>query len=380
MLAIWEWVADLPQWASRVLGARWNPHRNRFVAPGEATLRRALMLIDGDELDAAVTAWIIDRAAAHAMADGSTPPVSVSVSPLVIAVDGKSLRGTFARTGGAGVHLLGAFTHDTGLVVGQRLVPEGQSELAWFAGVLDQIDLDDVVVTADALHTTRDNARYLTNRGGHYVFTVKKNLHRLHALLTDLSWSQALTHNVTETGHGRTEHRILQVLPAPARTDFPHAAQVFRITRTRQTGGKTETHTWYGITSLAPYQASPTDLAELLRGHWHIENRLHHVRDVTYREDDSRLRTGTAPRAMATLRNLAISTHRLTGTTNIAQVLRHTARDTTRPLTLLGIPTPPPQTDFDEPLGGQGRGPGQGGHRGAAGDPAGRHHPARGAT
>jgi predicted transposase YbfD/YdcC len=197
-----------------------------------------------------------------------------------------------------------------------------------------------VVVTADALHTTRDNARYLTNRGGHYVFTVKKNQHRLHTLLAGLSWTQARTHDLTETGHGRTEHRTLHVLPAPTAADFPFAAQVFRITRTRHVGAKTETHTWYGITSLAPYQATPTQIADILRGHWHIENRLHYVRDVTYTEDHSHVRTANAPRTMATLRNLAISTHRLTGATNIAQALRRMTNDITRPLNLLGIPTP----------------------------------------
>ncbi|MFD9895098.1 ISAs1 family transposase, partial [Amycolatopsis sp. NPDC059027] len=72
-------------------------------------------------------------------------------------------------------------------------------------------------------------------------------------------------------------------------------------------------------------------------GHWHIENKLHYVRDVTYHEDASRTRTGTAPRVMATLRNLITSALRQTGWTNIAKGLRHMTRDINRPLTLLGI-------------------------------------------
>ncbi|MEV5717524.1 ISAs1 family transposase [Amycolatopsis mediterranei] len=127
---------------------------------------------------------------------------------------------------------------------------------------------------------------------------------------------------------------------------FPGVAQVFRITRQRtdHTTGKQETHTWVGVTDLAAHQARPAQIAVLPRGHWHIENRLHWVRDVTYAEDRSQVRTGTAPRTMATLRNLAISALRLAGATNIAQALRHTARNATRALTLLGIPTPPAQT------------------------------------
>jgi predicted transposase YbfD/YdcC len=236
-------------------------------------------------------------------------------------------------------------------VIGQRLVPPGGSEVAWFAPVLDTVaDLTGVVITADTLHTTRDHARYVTSRGGHYVFVAKKQLHRLFALLHNLDWAPARACATHDSGHGRTEHRTIQVLPAPEDINFPAAAQAFRITRQRtdhssaHSSGKRETHTWVGITDLPAYHATPAQIAALLRGHWHIENRLHWARDVTYGEDNSRVRTATAPRTMATLRNLAISALRLTGATNIAQALRTTARDITRPLHLLGIPTPPQQT------------------------------------
>ena len=334
--AIWEWVADAPQWALRVLGARWDPHRDRYVAPSEAALRRVLGLVDGDLLDTLVSVWVQDRY-------GPLEPTAEDLPWAAIALDGKSLRGTFARTGGAGVHLMAGITHGTGIVVGQRLVPEGGSEVTWFAPVLDHVtDLAGVVVTADTLHTTRDHARYVTGRSGHYVFVVKKQLHRLHNLLHDLDWTPAALSSTENIGHGRTEHRTLEVLPAPDNIAFPAAAQVFRITRQRtdHSTGKHEIHTWVGVTDLTAHQATPAQIATLLRGHWHIENRLHWVRDVTYSEDHSRVRTGTAPRTMATLRNLAISALRTTGATNIAQALRAMARNPTRPLTLLGIPTP----------------------------------------
>jgi predicted transposase YbfD/YdcC len=338
--AIWEWGVDAPQWALAALGARWDPGRVRYVAPGEATLRRVLGRVDGDELDTVVSTWVHDRC-------GPVQPVADDVPWAAIALDGKSLRGTFARTGGAGVHLMAGITHGTGIVLGQRLVPEGGSEVTRFAPVLDQVpDLTEMVVTADTLHTTRDHATYVTNRGGHYVFVVKKQLHRLHDLLHDLDWTHAPAHTGHDIGHGRTEQRTLDILPAPDNTNFPGAAQVFRITRERtdHATGKHETHTWVGLTSLAAEHATPTQIAALLRGHWHIENRLHWVRDVTYREDHSQVRTGNAPHTMTSLRNLAISALRHTGATNIAQALRTMARDITRPLTLLGIPTPPTHT------------------------------------
>jgi predicted transposase YbfD/YdcC len=333
--AIWEWAADAPQWVLRTLGARWDPRRDRYVAASEPTLRRTLSGVDGDALDTAVHAWITSR---HQPGQGLP-----AGEPAAIAIDGKSLRGTFARTGGAGVHLLAGITHTTGVLVGhQQLVPTGTSELAGLKPLLDPVDLTGVVVTADALHTTRGQARYVTGRGGHYVFTVKKDQHRLHDLLHALDWTRAQRHITLEKGHGRIEHRTLHVLPAPQDVAFPATAQVFRITRHRtdRTTGKKETHIWTGVTSLPPPLAGPARIAALLRGHWHIENRLHHVRDTAYREDHSRVRTGTAPRTMASLRNLAISALRLTGITNIAQALRTLARDITRPLHLLGIPIP----------------------------------------
>jgi len=93
------------------------------------------------------------------------------------------------------------------------------------------------------------------------------------------------------------------------------------------------------VTSLTTTQATPAQPAGYVRGHWSTENELHWARDVTFTEDASQVRTGTAPRAMATLRNLAVGALRLAGSANTAAALRHNSRDPTRPLTLLGIPS-----------------------------------------
>jgi predicted transposase YbfD/YdcC len=119
---------------------------------------------------------------------------------------------------------------------------------------------------------------------------------------------------------------------------FPHAAQAVQIIRrTRRLDGRAwRRETAYAITSLTAQDAQPAQLAGWIRGHWKIENQLHWVRDVTYAEDASQARTGTGPHVMASLRNLAISTHRLAGATNIAAALRHTAR---RPDQAIGMIT-----------------------------------------
>ncbi|MGW4482357.1 hypothetical protein ACWEOE_00825 [Amycolatopsis sp. NPDC004368] len=118
--AIGEWAADAPQHVLAALGARFDSRHNRFVAPDEATVRRVTGRLDGDVLDDVISAWLIGRVRAEPDPD---------MLPAAIAVDGTSLRGTFARTGGAGVHLLAAITHENAIVLGQRHVPTGSSEI-----------------------------------------------------------------------------------------------------------------------------------------------------------------------------------------------------------------------------------------------------------
>ncbi|WP_263637253.1 transposase [Streptomyces sp. CoH27] len=119
---------------------------------------------------------------------------------------------------------------------------------------------------------------------------------------------------------------------------FLGAQQAIQIKRRRtdRKTGKTTVKTVYAVTSLSAEQATPARLAQLVKGHWQVEA-LHHIRDATFAEDASQLRTGNAPRVMATCRNLAIGALKLAGTVNIAAGLRRNARDPRRPLALLGL-------------------------------------------
>lgn len=141
-------------------------------------------------------------------------------------------------------------------------------------------------------------------------------------------------------GHGRVEERSLVAsgdVPA-GYLDFPHVGQVWRLTRTRTRGDKQETETVYGITSLSPAQASPARLLSLVRGHWHIENRSHHVRDTTFDEDHSQTRGGGIPQVLAAIRNTCIGLMRVAGHRNIAAACRFHAAQPCAALALLGIP------------------------------------------
>jgi predicted transposase YbfD/YdcC len=296
--------------------------------PSEAMIRRLLQALDPDRLTAVIAIWLTTRA-------------SVPVSRQAIAVDGKTLRGS-RHTDAAARHVLAAACHASGIVLAATDVDAKTNEISRFVPLLDQIaDLHEAVITADALHCQRDHVTYLTTRGAHWILTVKRNQPALHRQLAGLPWRKvSVADRAGDRGHGRREIRTLQVVSVAGGIDFPHAAQAMRIRRRRRRLDQPKrftTETVYAITDLHIHQARPHELAGWTRGHWSIENRTHWVRDVTYDEDRSQIRTGTGPQVMATLRNAAIAALRTAGTTNIAAATRYHARDSTRPLTLLGI-------------------------------------------
>jgi predicted transposase YbfD/YdcC len=255
-----------------------------------------------------------------------------------VAVDGKTLRGS-GHHPSPQVHLLAAVDHTTGAVLAQADVDATTNEITRFQPLLDGVDLTGAVVTADALHTQHAHADWLVGvKRAAYLLIVKANQPSLHHQLATLPWREVpVADHTRHRGHGRVEVRRLQVTTV-AGLDFPHATQALRITRRVRplTGRNWRTMTVYAVTSLTAAQASPARLADWVRGHWGIEA-LHHVRDTTFAEDASQVRTGNAPRAMASLRNLAIGILRLHGHRNIATALRRNARDATRVLLLLGI-------------------------------------------
>jgi predicted transposase YbfD/YdcC len=317
--AIGEWAADASDQLLAVLGVG--------CAPSESTIRRTLQRLGGDELDAAIGEW----AAARTQARVGTRRA--------VAVDGKTLRGSASDTTEAR-HLLAAIDHSAGAVLGQVDVEAKTNEIPMFRKLMDRIaDLTDTVVTADALHAQRGHADYLVlQRGAHYLLTVKANQPGLHAQLTSLPWKQVpVAHTSTDRAHGRVEQRTVKIVAVETGIVFPHARQALQITRrTRKlTGKKWSTEVVHAVTSLAAEQASAGELAAWVRGHWAVETRLHWVRDVTYDEDRSQIRTGAGPRVMASLRNLVISILRIDGATNIAQALRHHAWNPPRTVALL---------------------------------------------
>jgi predicted transposase YbfD/YdcC len=207
------------------------------------------------------------------------------------------------------------------------------SQIPLFTSLLDRIAIGGAVITADALHAQRGHATYLAGRGAHYVFTIKRNQPALFAQLAALPWRQVpVACDTRERGHGRTERRTLKVTAVARGLAFPYAAQAIQIVRRRRNGKKWSAETCYAVTSLTVTQASATELAAIIRGHWAIEDRLHWVRDMDFDEDRSQVRTASGPHIMAALRNLVIAILRLAGAINIAATLRYHARRPSRPI------------------------------------------------
>jgi predicted transposase YbfD/YdcC len=333
--AIAEWAADAPPPVRAALGAR-RAAPEHFAVPAEATIRRTLSRLDADALAAAVGAWL-----AHQERERERPRPAAS-RWRAVATDGKTLRG--ARGAGADgrpAHLLACMDHATRAVLAQRQVAGAPEEVPAFQPLLAPLDLAGVVVTADALQTHPEAAEFLVREHhAHHLFVVKANQPLLLERCQRLPWHRVpVLDRTCDRGHGRIEVRTLKAVSVH-HVGFPHAAQVLQVTRkTRNLQASTrrfKTVTIYAVTSLPFEQASPARLADLIRGHWAIEA-LHHIRDVTFAEDASQVRTGSGPHVMATLRNLVIGVLCRAGPVNVAAALRRHARDPRRPLATLGI-------------------------------------------
>ena len=339
-----EWGQRASSALLAAIGIRRHPLRWRRT-PSPATIGRVLGAVDGDALDRAVGAYLADRH--HAATEpAQAPSPSASGRPRVIAVDGKALKGS-ARLTATRRHLLSAVTHGTVVTLAQVEVGAKTNETTHFQPLLAPLDLTGTVVTFDALHSVKANISWLVEtKKAHYIAVIKTNQPTAHSQLAALPWRDiAVQHTASGTGHGRRESRSIKTCAIAEELGgiaFPHARLAIRVHRRRKQSGKRETReSVYAVTSLDAHQAGPADLAAAIRGHWGVENSSHHIRDVTFAEDASTVHTGNAPRAMATLRNLAIGVLKILGADNIAKTTRAIRDEPQRALPILGITNDP---------------------------------------
>jgi len=306
--AIGQWCQDHRLLLIRLFGPR------PFLCPTGALYRWLLPRLDASALEQVLATWV--QATAVAQLDDP------------IALDGKTVRG--ARTGDqAAPHLLSFRTHHSQETLLQVRVSEKTNEIPVAQALLPSLPLCGRVCTADALHTQTALMQVLHTQHADCVLTVKENQPSLYAnLVTYFSDVHAhCTHAETwDRQRGRVEHRSIRVSTEMnaylSQTWPPHLAQVAELTRLVTKNGQKSHEVVYLITSLSPPCASPERLLDLIRGHWSLENGSHYVRDVTFAEDRSQLRTGNAPQIMAAFRNLVVTLIHRTGSSQIAATRR----------------------------------------------------------
>jgi predicted transposase YbfD/YdcC len=317
--AVGQWIRRASQEDLARLRAPWDPIAGRYRAPDEKTIRVVLDRLDPRALTRALLG---PRPGRRRRPGGASPPgvrlyrarrAAQQANALArgrlraVAVDGKTCRGA-RRADGTRVHLLGAAEHG-GHLLDHLEVDVKHNETSHFTTLLQPLDLAGAVVTFDALHTVRANLKWLAGeKKAHYIAVVKKNQPLLHARVRALPWRQVPAGSTTrEAGHGRSETRTVKAAHV-SRLDFPGARQAIKITRWRKetATGKVSRETAYAVTSLTSADATPQDLARLVREHWHVEAH-HHIRDVAFQEDTATSRTGSGPANLATIRAAIIA-------------------------------------------------------------------------
>lgn len=232
-----------------------------------------------------------------------------------IAIDGKSARAAKRNTATGCLHLVTAWAAENRLVLGAEAVPDGSNEVAAIPVLLRTLDLAGAIVTIDAAGCQVENARIIREREGHYLLTVKDNQPTLRAAVeanldraceADFVGVRSDGHESVEDGHGRHEERYVTVIyePTGLPADWPEVAAVVQVNREREVAGERAVTSHYYLTS---YHGTAADFGRWVRGHWDIENGLHWVLDVVFREDRSRIRAENAGANLAMIRRVAVS-------------------------------------------------------------------------
>lgn len=236
-----------------------------------------------------------------------------------VAIDGKTLRGSFDEASGkSAVHTITAFAVGTRTVLRQMSVDAKSNEIPAVPLLLKLLELDGAIVTLDAMHCQAETAQAIVDAEADYILSVKGNQPTLYDYLlskflefgdTDFN-VEGLRRLITrEKSHGRLERRTYYAIEVSNEDRkvlkrWPGLKSVGMVVRERTIGEKEELETSFFITSLAPKMRA---LAEPIRGHWGIENSQHYILDVTFTEDASRIRSGTAPEISASIRRMALN-------------------------------------------------------------------------
>ncbi|MDP6044885.1 MAG: ISAs1 family transposase [Phycisphaerae bacterium] len=273
--------------------------------PSHDTFGRVLAKLDPAAFEECFLKWVADLATAS--------------QGRLVAVDGKTIRRSLDTANDkAAIHMVSAWCRANNMVMGQVATDAKSNEITAIPKLLKLLDIDDAVVTIDAAGCQKKIARQIIDQGGQYVLQLKGNQGTLHAE-TVMLFDQCLTDDcrgvsyhtasTTNGGHGRVEQRRIWATSEVAwfseRSKWKNLRSLIRIERQRTVNGETSREYHYYISSLPADK--PVKLLDYIRGHWGIENRLHWSLDVSFREDDCRIRQGHAAENFSRLSRIALN-------------------------------------------------------------------------
>jgi predicted transposase YbfD/YdcC len=274
----------------------------------------------------------------------------------VYAMDGKAMRGKQKKDETGAEYLLSIYDVEQSKVISQVEVGRKENEITKAPQALKRVEIAQKVITGDAIHTQRGISAQIIEANGDYVWPVKENQLRLHQNIRSLFAPEYpkpgfgkiptdfVSAQTVNKGHGRIETRTITTSEMMnSYAAWPALAQVYRLERQfiwRRNGKsiKTTCEVEYGITSLTRQQAAPLKLLKIRRAHWGIETGLHYRRDVTFKEDATRLTVGHAAQVMASINNLVIALIRQAKFHNAAQARRWFAGHIDQAFALLTTP------------------------------------------
>ncbi len=301
VLAGAETITDIAVFGVKKLALlrRFRPFRDG--TPTHDHLGDILAALDAEQFQRCFAAWV---------------SATMGLSEGVIAIDGKTSRRSAAkRQGRAGIHVVSAFAAHRRLVLGQVKVAEKSNEITAIPKLLDLLTIEGTVITIDAMGCQRDIARKIVDKKADYILALKGNQGSLREDVelfvaeqqaNGFKHTEISRHETVDGEHGRIETRTVTVLHDVAwlnhRHDWPGLKAVAMVESTRETGEKIEQETRFYITSLT---APASRVGPAIRDHWSIENGLHWVMDMTFRDDECRVRTDHAPANLAVIRHMA---------------------------------------------------------------------------
>jgi len=274
--------------------------RPEHGVPSHDTFGRVFATLDTAEFYACLADWVAS--------------LQLDLKGRTVAIDGKTLRRSFDKSSGRGaLHVVNAWASELRLSLGQLATDQKSNEITAVPRLLQMLALEGAVVTVDAMHCRKETAKTIRSRGADYVLQVKGNQPTLYEGLEALfirygedDYRGVRRSTTVEKSHGREERREYYAAPIPRELarEWPEAKSVGMVYRRRQAGEKRSEETSFFLSSLPPKVRT---LAKHVRAHWGVENALHWSLDVTFSEDQSRIRKGSGQEIAAGFRRLALS-------------------------------------------------------------------------